>query len=307
MNSKKAVFLGFFCILLLFSEVPALQAQNSFARGEELFMQNRPQEALSYLEAAIAEDPAHVQAFLYLGIVYLQMNRLDDAIAIYTRILPRGGIETARIAFNLGNAYFMKGDPVLARQYFTMAIETNPAFASAYLNRANTLVRTGDLADAIIDYEMYLSLQPSSPQREQVTRLIAFIREEFVAEEQRRIIAEEAARAEAERLEALAIAEAERLEALARAEAERIEAEAERLAAEARAEAERVAAAARAEAERVAAEARAEAERLAVEAERRRLLLLAVSESIQAAVEGTTGLSVGGEQVQDFESEFELE
>ena len=297
----------FFCIFLLFWDVSALHAQTSFARGEELFMQNRPQEALRYLEAAIVEDPAHVQAFIYLGIVYLQMNRLDDAIAIYTQILPRGGIETARIAFNLGNAYFMRGDPVLARQYFTRAIEANPAFASAYLNRANTLIRTGDLAQAIIDYETYLALQPSSPQREQVTRLIAFIREEFIAEEQRRIAAEEAAIAEAARLEALARAEAERQEALARAEAERIEAEAraeaERAAAAAIAEAARLAA----EAERLAAEARAEAERIAVEAERRRLLLLAVSESIQAAVEGTTLLSVGSEQVQDFESEFELE
>jgi len=220
-NTTKAVFAGFFCILLLFLGVSTLQAQASFIRGEELFMQNRPQEALRYLEAAVAEDPAHVQAFLYLGIVFLQMDRVEDAIATYTRILPRGGAETARIAFNLGNAYFIKGDPVLARQYFTKAIEFNPAFASAYLNRANALIRTGDLAEAVRDYETYLALQPASPQREQVMRLIAFIQEEFVAEEQRRIIAEAAARAETERLEAAARAEAERLEAVARAEAER--------------------------------------------------------------------------------------
>ena len=289
MNRIKAVFVGFFWVFLLFLEVPVLSAQTSFIRGEELFLQNRPQEALRYLEAAVAEDPAHVQAFLYLGIVYLQMNRLDDAIATYTRILPRGGTETARIAFNLGNAHFVRGDADLARQYFTRAIEANPLFASAYLNRANTFIRTGDLAEAITDYQTYLSLQPNSAQREQVMQLIAFIQEEFVAEEQRRILAEEAARVEAERQAALARAEAERLEA------------------EARAEAERIAEAARVEAERIAEAIRVEAERVAAEAERRRLLLLAVSESIQAAVETTMGLSVGGEQVQDFESEFELE
>ena len=278
MNSIKAVFWKFSLILLFFLEVPALGAQTSFIRGEELFMQNRPQEALRYLEAAVAEDPAHVQAFLYLGIVYLQMNRVDDAIATYTRILPRGGAETARIAFNLGNAHFVRGDAEVARQYFTKAIEANPSFAAAYLNRANTLVRTGDLAAAVTDYQTYLSLVPSSPQREQVIRLITFIQEEFAAEEQRRIIAEEAARLEAERqeiaaraAEEAARAEAERLEALARVEAERRET--------------------------IARE----------EAERRRQLLQEISESIQAAVGGTTGLSVGGEQVQDFDTEFELE
>jgi len=289
-NSTRAVFIKIICILLLVSVIPAIYAQTSFARGEELFMQNRPQEALRYLEAAVSEDPAHVQAFLYLGIAYLQVNRLDDAIATYLRILPRAGRETARVAFNLGNAYFIQNQPVLARQYFTRAIEANPTFASAYLNRANTFIRTGELAEAIVDYETYLSLSPNSAQREQITRLIAFIQEEFVAEEQRRIIAEAAARAEAERLEMIARMEAERLEA------------------ETRAEAARAAAAALAEAERIAAAAIAEAERIAAEAERRRLLLLAVSESIQATVEGgTTGLSVGGEQVQDFESVFELE
>jgi len=162
-------------------------------------MQNRPREALRYLEAAISEDPAHVRAFLYLGIVYLQIDRVDDAITTYSNILPRGGAETGRIAFNLGNAHFIRGDPASARRYFTQAIEINPSFAPAHLNRANALIRTGDLAEAVADYRAYLSLDPASPQRDAILRLIAFIEEEFAAEEQRRIAAEEFARAEAER------------------------------------------------------------------------------------------------------------
>ena len=289
MNSAKAVFHTCLVLFLLVLGLPVLQAESSFARGEELFLQNRPQEALRYLEAAVSEDPAHVQASLFLGITYLQLNRLDDAIAAYRRILPRGGIETARIAFNLGNVYFLQGDNLLARQYFTHAIEANPMFASAYLNRANSFVRTGDLADAIRDYRLYLSLSPNSPQREQILRLISFIQEEFAAEEERRIIAEEMAR---------------RAEEMARLEEERqIEA--------ARVEAERLEILAREEAERLETLARIEAERLETlareEAERRRRLLAEVSQSIQAAIEGTTGLSAGAEGLQDFDIEFELE
>lgn len=199
MNNIKTVFVGFLGILLFLPVIPAAGAQSSFVRGEELFMQNRPQDALPYLEAAVSEDPAHVQAFLYLGIIHLQLNRLDDAAAVYTRILPRAGAETARITFNLGNIYFLKGDYLRARQYFSQAIEANPSFSAAFLNRANTLTRNGDLAEAVRDYETYISLEPGSPQRGQVLRLISFIRDEFAAEEQRRIVAEETARAEAER------------------------------------------------------------------------------------------------------------
>ena len=238
MNCVKNVFRGYLGLFLLAAAVPALWAESSFLRGEELFMQNKPQEALRYLESAVSEDPAHVQAFLYLGIVYLQTSRVDDAIALYRDILPRGGDETARIAYNLGNAYFVKGESVLARQYYTQAIETDPSYSSAYLNRANALVKSGELQDALTDYECYLSLEPGSRQREQVVRLMAFIKDEFAAVERRRIMAEEAARAEQER---------------------------------------------------------------------RRRLLEEVTESLQAAAEDSKGLSAGSEDVQDYDSEFELE
>jgi tetratricopeptide (TPR) repeat protein len=263
----KAVLMIFFVFLFLGALGTAAADQASFTRGEELFMQNKPQEALKYLETAVSEDPAHVQAFLYLGIAYLQVNRVDDAISAYTRILPRAGTESARIAFNLGNAYFAKGGFDSAKRYYTQAIETDPGYASAWLNRANTQVKTGALEAAIADYQEYLSLEPASPKREQVGNLVTFIHEEFAATERRRVVAEEAAR----------VAEQARIAA---EEAARVEAERARVAAE---------------------------EAARVEAERRRRLLQEVTDSLQAAAEGSRGLSAGSEDVMDYESEFELE
>ena len=230
-------------------------------------MQNKPEEALRYLESAASEDPAHVQAFLYLGIVYLQLNRVDDAIATYSKILPRGGAETARIAFSLGNAYFTKGDYDKSIEYYTQVLDEDPSYASARLNRANALVKTGGLEKALEDYEGFLEMEPGSPKREQIVMLIGFIKEEFAAAERRRIMAEEAAKA---------------------AELARIRAE--------------EAAKAEAELARIRAE---EASR--AEAERRRRLLQEVTESLQAVAEDSKGLSAGTEDVQDYTGEFELE
>jgi tetratricopeptide (TPR) repeat protein len=176
-----------------------LYAQDAFSMGEEFFMQDKAAEALPLLEAASVEDPANIKSFLYLGIIYLQLDRLDDAIAVYLKALPAGGEEASRIAYNLGNAYYSKGDAALAEQYYTQAIETDPLYASAYLNRANTLVRAGNPRDAIPDYRQYLSLEPGSLKRPQVERLIGFITEEAAEEERRRILAEAQARAEEER------------------------------------------------------------------------------------------------------------
>jgi tetratricopeptide (TPR) repeat protein len=174
-------------------------AQNLFARGEELFMLNKPGEALPFLEGAIAEDPGNVRAFLYLGMAYLQLEKPDDAITVYRDILPRAGEETARVAFNLGNAYFSKGNADSAEQFYSRAIEANPAYASAYLNRANTRIKTGALGEALPDYERYLVLEPESPKRSRIEQLVTLIRAEFAAEERRRVIAEAEAAAEAER------------------------------------------------------------------------------------------------------------
>jgi tetratricopeptide (TPR) repeat protein len=176
-----------------------LCAQDMFARGEELFMQNKPREAASLLESAVAADPANLKASLYLGIAYLQLDRVDDAIAVYHTILPRGGDETSRIAFNLGNAYYTQGNTSMAERYYTHAIEFDTAYASAYLNRANTKIQAGALREAVADYQLYLTLEPRSPKRPQIERLIAFIAEEQAAEERRRLMAEIQAREEADR------------------------------------------------------------------------------------------------------------
>jgi tetratricopeptide (TPR) repeat protein len=184
--------------LVIFAAYPAV-SQSNFNRGEELFMLNKPREALAFLENAVAEDPAHVTAFYYLGMVYQQLGRFDEAIAAYRKILPRAGKESARIAYNLGNAYYLKGNTTFAEQFYTQALDEDPVFSPAYLNRANTRVKSGALKTAIVDYELYLSLEPGSPKKPEIERLVTFIREEFAAEERRKLLAEEAAREEAER------------------------------------------------------------------------------------------------------------
>jgi tetratricopeptide (TPR) repeat protein len=270
-------------------------------------MANKPREALGPLESVIARDPAHVRAFLYVGIIYQQLDRLEDAVAVYRKILPRAGGETARTAFNLGAVYFQMENFDYAEQFYSQAIEADPSFAPAYLNRGNLRVQQGELAAALGDYDSYLGLEPRSPKRPQIEQLCALIRSESAAAERRRIVAEE--EAERERVRAEAEAEQRRIAAEEEAERERVRAEADaeqrRIAAEEEAERERI----RAERRRIAAAEEAERERIRAEeaAARRQALLQEVSASLQSAAEEARGSSVGAEAVQGYEDEFELE
>ena len=183
-------------VLALAAPAPCLSAQSGFARAEELFMQNNPEAALPALEAVLAEDPANLKAYQYLAIVYLQLERPDDAVSVYLRALPRGGSETAALAFNLGNTWFGMGNMEQAIRSYTTAIEANSAFAPAWLNRANARIKSGALKDAVSDYQFYLTLENHSPRRAEIERLLAVINAEFAAAERFRVAEEERVRAE---------------------------------------------------------------------------------------------------------------
>ena len=166
-------------------------------------MQNKPGEAVAYLENSITEDSSQIRAYLYLGIAYEQLGKIDEAIAVYRQVLSRAGDLTATIACNLANAYFKKGFVAEAEGMYTRALTADSVYASAYLGRANTRVKRGSLRDAVADYEQYLLMEPRSSQRPSIERLVAIIKAEFAESERRRLVAEEAARVEAERRQAL--------------------------------------------------------------------------------------------------------
>ena len=172
--------------------------QSNFSKGEELLMQNKPSEAAVFLENAVAEEAANAAAYLYLGIVYEQLGKTDEAIAVYRRILPTAGNLSANVANNLGNVYFQKGNAEIAEQYYSQAIGFDAVLSKAYLGRANTRIKAGNLRNAVSDYEQYLTLEPRASQRASIEQLMGIIRAEFAAEERRRIAAEEEERRVAE-------------------------------------------------------------------------------------------------------------
>lgn len=180
-------------------EAAAQEPLSAFSQGEALFMADKPAEASPFLENAIREDPANVTAYLYLGAAYQQLKRWDQSIDVLKAALPRAGARAALVSYNIANAYFAKGAASFAEQYYTRAIEADGSFASAFLNRANARVKTGALADAVSDYSNYLVLEPASPKRPEIERLVKLIGEEFAAADREKAAAEAAAKAEEER------------------------------------------------------------------------------------------------------------
>ena len=155
-KERKLVFVCIFWLCTVYS----VSAQSAFQRGEELFMQNRPMEAVVLLENALTQEPRNERIYLYLGISYEQIGSYDKAIAILQKGLEVAVLNKDQLYFNMGNNYAAKGDNNKAREMYSKALEVKNTFSDAYLNRANVAVKLDSLDEAVRDYRLYLAMEP---------------------------------------------------------------------------------------------------------------------------------------------------
>lgn len=191
----RAFLLSAFWAAVLLAHVPAQSASDPFARGEALLSENRPTEAIPLLEAALKADPALEKAYLYLGLAYQQTGRLDEAISVLKRGIPRSEAWLHLIYYNLGNCYFRQGKNAFADEMYTQALAVRPGYGSALLNRANSKMGQREYEAAVLDYRQYLAVAPDSAQRPSIERVIALIESDRAEAERQRV---ELARRQAE-------------------------------------------------------------------------------------------------------------
>jgi tetratricopeptide (TPR) repeat protein len=167
-------FLAFFLALItsaaMFGESP------SFKLGKDLYLFNKPEEAKPYFEKAISEDPSNELAYLYLGIVYEQLGDQKKAIAVLKRGLSVSSLYKEMFHYNLGVNYEDQREYTFAEQSYSEAIDSDPQYATAYLNRANARMKLVKYDGAVSDYTLFLQLKPQDPQRPQIEEVIRRLR-----------------------------------------------------------------------------------------------------------------------------------
>ncbi len=181
-------------------------AQSLFERGEDLFLRNKPQQAVPLLEQALEAEPQNGTIYMYLGVAYEQLGRRDKAVEILRRGVETAREERDRMFLTMGNNLRFIEQHDGAERSYGEAISANSLYAPAYLARANLRVEMEKFEPAVEDYEIFLNLRPQSEHRPEIERMIALLRDKV--EEKERLAAEEAEQRERE--EELARREAER-------------------------------------------------------------------------------------------------
>jgi tetratricopeptide (TPR) repeat protein len=108
-------------------------------------------------------DRTDAQALVRRGNELYLQNRFEDAVLLYTEALkanPNDG--TAHN--NLGNAYFRLQRIVEATEHYREAVRINGNDAEAHQNLGAALAAQGDIDGAIAQYERALALRPDLPE-----------------------------------------------------------------------------------------------------------------------------------------------
>lgn len=125
------------------------------------------------LLATVAGEPRAFNALFALGEVYLRQNKVDDAEKVLTQGLAiqdqsdLGHLSLARVYWEKARAIkdLTQAKPPLEKAYEEVkrALTLNPNLAGAHLLKGNLLLRVARTADALVEFDEYLRLDPNGP------------------------------------------------------------------------------------------------------------------------------------------------
>lgn len=161
------LILIFFTILYTYGEGPV----SSLSTGKRLFMENKPEDAIIWLELALGEDTGNKHIYNFLGIAYEQTGKNQKAIDIYNRGLDYAGNLESQFLTNIANNMVILGNYDSAINLYSKAMISGYN-GDALRNRAGEYLRKQLYDEALLDYKEYIAMEVDPYQGEEIKKLI---------------------------------------------------------------------------------------------------------------------------------------
>lgn len=130
-----------------------------------VFYQNagRLEDAEAIFFKVLQLDSIHAPAWVNLGVVYTSLNSPKKAEQAFNNALALDFPFAHPFAYNgLGQLYMKQNNFSEAEKYFEKAIESNPYFKPAYLQKANLCLKTAQFEAAKASIDKLLELNPDN-------------------------------------------------------------------------------------------------------------------------------------------------
>lgn len=131
------------------------------ALGIIYFIQGDFQKARDYFEKCLAVNPSLTEAHNYLGSVYQELGLLDKAEIEYKKAITDETYLSRELPYyNLARLNLERGDEEEALNLVNTALELNSQMVMALNLKGVLLERSGELEEAIYNYEKALKILP---------------------------------------------------------------------------------------------------------------------------------------------------
>lgn len=130
-------------------------------------------EKISTLKGILEKHPENLEGWINLGNMLMDSGRFSEAVQAYSRALEMDP-KNVDVIVDRATCYKESGTPLIAEEEYRKAIKLNPKHPNAHRNLAVLLAT--DLAkpaEAIKEFELYLSLNPNAPDAGNIMRIIS--------------------------------------------------------------------------------------------------------------------------------------
>ena len=150
-----AILLGF---VYTHETIRVMKSSVNLKKGIILRDDKKWEEAIKEYQKAIYWDQYNWKAYYRLGFAYAEINKPDEALAIYLK-LKELAPDYADIHYNLGSLYLKMGKWENAKEELQRSIELNPYEPKTHYNLGVVFLQLGEKDNAIAEYKQAISVQ----------------------------------------------------------------------------------------------------------------------------------------------------
>jgi len=153
----------FVLVLFLFLPGTALAQQiamNHFVDGVEAYEMGSYQTAVTSLEKAIALEPGNLEFHYYLGLTYSAMERFDEALQVFGKIVEKEPVAFRKAYFEIAAVYAKQKRYQRAIDTLSLVQESAPKEARVYLEKGYAYQKLEQYDLAITYFNKSKDLEP---------------------------------------------------------------------------------------------------------------------------------------------------